>query len=188
MSNETSKNRARRERNGDFEKFFRGRGLDVGGGNDPVTPDCIVYDRKPTLNGRYVVGDAQWISEFGAESFDWIHSSHCLEHLSAPAQALSSWWRLIKPGGHLILVVPDYFLYEKKHFPSLFNEEHKNVFEFRTVLQVFEHLPNCQILRVQINDEGFDYSDKTSDQTRSGAQAELEVIARKHSDSFWANV
>ena len=36
-----------------------------------------------------------------------VFSSHCLEHLCDTTAALSSWWGLVKPGGFLILYLPD---------------------------------------------------------------------------------
>lgn len=39
--------------------------------------------------------------------FDFVVSSHCLEHLGNPLGALREWRRVTRPGGHLCVVVPD---------------------------------------------------------------------------------
>lgn len=176
--NEASKNYNRRIENGDFKKFFAGLGIDIGCGHDPVTPNCALFDKEQ--------GDAQDMSGFLPGAFDWVHSSHCLEHLDRPDVALKQWWRLIRPGGHLIVTVPDVALYEKWEFPSRFNSDHKHHFCFASLLDLFTTLEGCQLVRIQLNDEGFDYEDLESDQTRKGAQAEIEVIARKVVNRFWA--
>jgi len=98
-----------------------GRVLDIGAGVDPVTKDAIVFDKAQ--------GDAQEINNFyDLESFETVFSSHCLEHMVDPQEAIQSWFSLVKPGGHLITIVPDEDLYEQGHFPSIFNSDHKSTF------------------------------------------------------------
>jgi hypothetical protein len=38
------------------------------------------------------------------------------------------WWALVKPGGYLVIVVPDEDLYEQGMWPSRFNTDHKATF------------------------------------------------------------
>jgi|RhiMetdeSRZDD1v2_1073273.scaffolds.fasta_scaffold13677_6 SAM-dependent methyltransferase len=42
-----------------------------------------------------------------SESCDFVLSSHMLEHAANPIRALLEWRRIIKPGGCLLLVLPD---------------------------------------------------------------------------------
>jgi len=62
------------------------------------------------------------------ETFDFLHSSHCLEHMVDVRVALKNWVRIIKPGGYLIITVPDEDLYEAGNWPSKFNSDHKHTF------------------------------------------------------------
>lgn len=178
--NETSKNRRRRIANGDFNRYFVGRGIDIGCGKDPVLTTAVPFDKEH--------GDAHTLPGVPEQSFDWVYSSHCLEHLERPHHALERWWAVLRPGGHLILTVPDFVLYEKRKFPSRFNTDHKHFFGFQSLLDLFTMLEGCQLIRMQLNDEDFNYKDRESDQTRYGAQAEIEVIARKVTDIFWQNL
>ena len=99
----------------------RGRVLDIGAGIDPVTKDAVIFDKAQ--------GDAQEIQNFfDKESFEVVFSSHCLEHMVDPRSAIRNWFSLVKPGGHLITIVPDEDLYEQGHFPSIFNTDHKSTF------------------------------------------------------------
>jgi len=102
-------------------RYFSGTVIDVGCGPDLVVPHALPFDIED--------GDAQWLRRyFEPQSFDCVHSSHCLEHMPEPGLALSQWWELVKPSGHLIVVVPDEDLYEQGIWPSLFNPDHKATF------------------------------------------------------------
>jgi SAM-dependent methyltransferase len=97
-----------------------GKGIDIGCGPDPVTPNCAKFDQED--------GDANVISQIISEVFDFVYSSHCLEHMRDPQKALQEWWKLVKPGGYLFVTVPDEDLYEQGVFPNRFNDDHKATF------------------------------------------------------------
>lgn len=180
MGNESSKSHLRRTVNGDYNKYFVGRGIDIGCGNDPVLSDCERWDKDQ--------GDAQLMEGLKPETYDWVYSSHCLEHLLDPHKALNRWWELVKPMGYLIVTVPDYILYEKRTTTgSRFNPDHKYFFTKARLYTLIRSLPYSQLIRLQLNDDNFDYSDFKSDQTQKGAQSEIEVIVRKQISAFWAD-
>lgn len=182
MGNATGTSFKRRQANGDFEKFFKGKGIDIGCGGHPIEVEGVIK------HDRIFNNDALDLTAYENETFDFVYSSHCLEHLSKPRVALKEWWRVVKVGGYLIIVVPEYSLYEKRQRPSRFNTDHKTVFTLGSLFSLVNcFLPMSQIIRLQINDEGFDYKDFESDQTSKGAQAEIELIIRKVSDHFWAD-
>lgn len=182
MGRETRKNDRRREGTNEYSVLFTGQGIDIGCGPCPVTHTCDRWDKAQ--------GDATYMKGVEDESYDWVHSSHCLEHLDSPLSAIHNWWRILRPEGHLILTVPCFFLYEHKTMPSQYNSDHKQAFSILPtmrsfgILAMFQGLPGCQIRWVRTNDQGFDYSDKTRDQTRGHAQAEIEVVAKKI-DPWW---
>ena len=117
MGSETSKCYLRRLTEGYFEKVFVGKGIDIGCGDDPVTPDCMHWD-KPQ-------GDAQTLLGLPPGQFDWVYSSHCLEDMADPFRALLRWWEVLKPGDKMLVVVPDEDLYEQGYWPSRFNGAHR---------------------------------------------------------------
>jgi len=120
---ETSKCHSARQKRGDFEKYLRGSGIDIGAGNDPLR---VV---EGLVRGWDVAeGDAQVMPGVPDGVYDFVYSSHCLEHMRDVPEALRNWVRIIKPGGHLYVVVPDYVLYEKITWPSRFNSDHKQSF------------------------------------------------------------
>jgi SAM-dependent methyltransferase len=118
---ETSKAKPRRLKEGFFEKYCRGKGLDIGCGIDLLSLNCHGWDWEQ--------GDAQFLSGMKNEEFDFVYSSHTLEHMVDPAIALENWWRVLKKKGYLILYVPHRDLYEKKKtLPSHWNQDHKHFF------------------------------------------------------------
>jgi len=118
---ETAKSHERRLREGFFDKYCQGNGLDIGYGGDPVVPGVQGWD--------FEHGDAQYMKGLDDESFDFVYSSHLLEHLPDIDAALTNWDRVLKPGGFLLLYLPHRDLYEKKTtLPSRFNHDHVRFF------------------------------------------------------------
>ena len=108
-------------REGFFERYCVGRGLDIGYGGDLLSANCLGWDREH--------GDAQSLEGVRDGSFDFVYSSHTLEHVANASEALCNWYRVVKPGGYLILFVPDRDLYEKTlTLPSRWNPDHKRFF------------------------------------------------------------
>jgi SAM-dependent methyltransferase len=110
-------------------RYLTGDGIDIGAGADsiaqyyeffPLMRSCRAWDLPD--------GDAQYMQGVADNSLDFVHSSHCLEHLRDPIIALENWVRILKPGGHLICLIPDEDLYEQGVFPSTFNADHKHTF------------------------------------------------------------
>lgn len=103
------------------DTYFVGHGIDIGCGPDPLDgyswPHCRV---RQWDTGD---GDATTLPGIAAETFDFVYSSHCLEHLAHPHAALVRWWDVLKPGGYLIVVVPDFGMYERGMWPSRLQPE-----------------------------------------------------------------
>lgn len=68
------------------------------------TDDYNYYEGK---QGRVIVNDAVNIELVMNEHYDFCFSSHSLEHIANPLKAVGEWLRIIKPGGHVIIVVPE---------------------------------------------------------------------------------
>ena len=118
---ETSKARQRRVREGFFERYCRGAGLDIGYGGDLLCDNCRPWD--------FEHGDAQFLRGVADASFDFVYSSHTLEHVADAGETLRNWWRVLKPGGYLIIYIPHRDLYEKKLvLPSNWSADHRRFF------------------------------------------------------------
>jgi 2-polyprenyl-3-methyl-5-hydroxy-6-metoxy-1,4-benzoquinol methylase len=76
-------------------QFCKGRGLDIGCGKWPL-PGAVPIEKA---NGD----DANGLPE---GEFDYVFSSHCLEHLDDPVSTLEHWRSRLRPGGVLFLYLP----------------------------------------------------------------------------------
>lgn len=168
-----------------------GTGIDIGCGGCPITKTAVPFDVDQ--------GDANHILDFvdANRPFDFVFSSHCLEHMQDPVKCLRDWWQLVRPGGVLIVIVPDEDLYEQGIFPSIFNFEHKHTFTINkyvswspkshNLFYLANTLPCGEILHLTVQDHGYDRSrviwgsPSTPDQTRSpDVLAQIECVVFKH--------
>ncbi len=95
-------------------KYLQGNILDLGVDDCPVVPWAITIDLRRAIDGINLVGDVRNLYWFEDCVMDTVFSSHCLEDLPDPEQALREWIRVIKHRGHLILYMPD-----KKWYPNI---------------------------------------------------------------------
>ena len=138
-------------------KLFSGEGIDIGCGPDPIMPNAKPFDIDD--------GDANCITQYVDKKFDYVFSSHCLEHMHDPVKAILEWWQLLKPSGYLIFTVPDEDLYEQGYFPSLFNDDHKSTFTISkkqswsprsyNLLNLIKTLPNHQLITIELQDHDY---------------------------------
>lgn len=191
MGSETSKCFDKRLRSGHFERYLVGQGLDVGCGTDR-----LVAPRARVDGWDLSDGDAQKLEGVANETYDFVYSSHCLEHLRSIEEALANWIRVLKPGGYLYVVIPDYSLYEKEEFPSHFNGDHKHTFSIHLPRQKVGRANHwnlrgdmepllgslgADLLETALEDDNYDYAlDNSVDQTHFPDRlAQVCMIARK---------
>ena len=98
MVQEVTKSFPRRSTDRRFAaQWFVGDGIDLGAGSDslaglapffPLIRSVRAWDRSD--------GDAMRMDGVPDETYDFVHSSHCLEHLEYPAEALRNWIRICR--------------------------------------------------------------------------------------------
>lgn len=145
---ETSKCRSR------LAKYCVGYGLDLGFGGDPISPHAIRMDQpSPYANtGSAPVqlgGDATSLYWFADGVLDFIYSSHLLEDFVNTEEVLREWWRVLKPGGKLIIFCPDEQVYRKYCAASgaNYNTMHKHAdFSLAFVKQALAKFANFEVL------------------------------------------
>jgi SAM-dependent methyltransferase len=192
MSNETSKSVLRRLHDVRYAtRYFVGEGIDVGAGEDSLAKYTSLFPLATNIRSWDLQdGDAEAMQSVADQTYDFVHSSHCLEHLNDPYQGLKNWIRICKTGGHLIIMVPDEDLYEQKLWPSIFNPDHKWSFTINKTrswcsrsINVFDllnaHQESVKIKKIELLDSTYIYDRKVQDQTRDIAESAIEIILKK---------
>lgn len=190
---ESSKAMVRRNFDARFaNRWLVGSGIDIGAGNDSLGMFAASLPRMTALRAWDLPdGDAMLMQGVADESFDFVHSSHCLEHLQDPNVALANWIRICKPGGHLVVMVPDEDLYEQGVFPSTFNDDHKWTFtvgkaeswsprSINVVELVYRFSAVVAVQKIEVLDAGFYYDAQRFDQTMlPTGESAIEFVLRK---------
>jgi len=190
---ELSKSIQRRLREPNFvTRYFVGDGIDIGSGPDPLNQYMELFPLIASVRPWDLRdGDAELMDSCLDGQFDFVHSSHCLEHMRDPDVALANWFRILKPGGYLIVVVPDEDMYEQGVFPSTFNTDHKWTFSIyktstwssrsRNVLALLSKLgPDADIIKVEALTGSYRYSLARMDQTNTPiGESAIEFVVRR---------
>lgn len=137
----------------------------------------------PFIAGKTVrqVGPAH--DEVPAEPVDVVLSYCRLQDMADYRSALQGWFESVGTGGHLIVVVPHAFLYERQlGLPSPWRAEQRRLYTPGSLLQEIEEalVPNSYRVRWAGDlDQGYDYalSPTFEPQGRSDAAVVLEKIA-----------
>ncbi|MEL6947768.1 MAG: class I SAM-dependent methyltransferase [Pseudomonadota bacterium] len=175
-------------------RYFKGDGVDIGGAPDPLVLYTELFPLMTSVRTWDLDdGDAQFMAGVADNTFDFVFSSHCIEHLHDPFEGLRNWVRVTKPGGYIIFALPEEDLYEQGIFPSTFNRDHKNTFTMSKASSWSERSvnvldlvaaagPDAAVEKIELLDETYRYDLPRYDQTMTPiGESAIEVIIRKRS-------
>lgn len=171
--------------------YFVGSGIDVGAGPDGLSRLREYYPKITDVRDWDMAdGDATTLPGIPHRTFDFLSASHVLEHLEYPTLALAHWIAAVKSGGHLVITVPDWVMYERCNWPSRFGVGHR--FAYTTdpsnrgqrimgVQNLLETVrPTAALERLLVLREHFDPSlPDTVDQSMGPAECAIEIVLRK---------
>lgn len=191
MGLETFKAFPRRVLAGYFNDYLVGHGIDIGCGTDKLEKPHFHLDGD--IDGWDIEqGDAQYMVGVLDNYYDFVYSSHCLEHMKNPVEALRNWVRICKPGGFIFVAVPSEDLYEQGVWPSRFNGDHKTTWTvFKPVGTSWspvsvnietlpDHIPGVELIFAKVEDTGYDYSlPKAVDQSGGSTEVAIEFVLQK---------
>ena len=193
---ELSKSIQRRLHDSNFiTRYFTGDGIDIGAGPDPLTQYVEFFPFITTVRAWDTKdGDAELMASCNDNEFDFVHSSHCLEHMRNPDIALKNWLRILKPGGHLVVLIPEEDMYEQGTFPSTFNPDHKWTFTIFKTSSWSERSRNLTTLIAELGESAdvikleqltgsYRFALPRYDQTQTPVgESAIEFIIRKRSN------
>ncbi len=172
-------------------RYFVGHGIDIGAGNDSLANFRHVFRGLNDVIGWDIKdGDANYLHGLADNAFDFAVSSHCLEHMVFPKLAIDNWLRIVKPGGYLIVTIPDEEMYEQGVWPSRFNSDHKWSFTTKVnsampksinLLNFISIFNNIAVLeKIEVIHDFYQEGRKLQDQTLNPCvESSIEFILRK---------
>jgi SAM-dependent methyltransferase len=124
-------------------------------------------------------------------SVDTVHASHVLEHVDDDQASLLEWWRVVRPGGTLILMVPHADLYERKATvsplsPSRWSHEHLRCYTADTLVYAIRTCFGrncCRIRYLEEDDTDYDYSLPLTEHPRGCF--EIVAVIEKITPPLW---
>ena len=192
MGSETNKSYEYRVKKG-YGDFFQGRGVDIGCGKASLSQvifngitELVEYDNEEGQSEN----DGNTCSNLEDSSFDFVYSSHCLEHMDDPYSSYRNWIRICKPGGVIFTSVPHELLYEKCVWPSQFAPHYSswtlewesdlpksvNVLKF---IEKFEQEGLIEKITAETVLENFSFRNFHQDQTLGLAICQIDFAVRK---------
>ena len=135
-----------------LSRFCIGDGLDVGFGGDPIVPNAICMDLPKKYahyegHPQHLHGSADNLNWFKDNSLDWVYSSHVFEDFENTQQVLFESLRIIRPGGFLILFLPDEQAYRSYCKSQGKPPNHNHVHEYFSLSYVKDQLKKCDNLK-----------------------------------------
>lgn len=123
---------------------MRERGWDVKGVE--VCPQSVDYARQKRNLDIYL-GSLE-AAAYSADSFDVVHCSHLIEHLTDPSAFITEAARILKPGGLFIAVTPDISGFQAGLFRA----------EWRSAIADHMYLFSKKTLKMMMEQKGFKLS------------------------------
>jgi len=92
------------------------------------------YNFADNKYGNVIINDTVDITNVPDNHYDFVFSSHALEHIANPLKAVKEWLRIVNNGGYIIIIVPEKsFCFDHKrnytNFSTLLNQYNNNVNE-----------------------------------------------------------
>lgn len=131
-------------------RYCAGCGLDLGHGGSAIVNHAICIDRRQDDPRRsnvgtdptHIIGDVFAPLPFKDNTLDFVFSSHCLEDAGDTAGVLAEWCRVLKPGGYLVLFLPDQKTYEGHALSNDYSPNQAHIHKDFSLAFVKARMPN----------------------------------------------
>jgi SAM-dependent methyltransferase len=118
---------------------------------------------KGTVPGKTIFCEGSDLSCVSDQNYDFILSSHNLEHFANPVKALHEWKRVTRPGGGLVLVLPNHSkTFDHRRSPTTVDHMFED-FERNMQEDDLSHLPEI----LQTHDLSLDLAAGSAEEFRS---------------------
>jgi len=108
---------------------------------------------KQKLGYQYI-NDATDLTGIEDDKYEFVLSSHCLEHVANPIKALKEWNRVLKLNGVIILVLPEpEHMFDNKRQLTTFQHilcDYENDVDESDLMHLQDVIENCNLSRVYV--------------------------------------
>lgn len=134
--------------NGLFTKLYLEKYPNTSGWGTDISDVAIELAKENCPEGNFQQADVCHLP-YGDNTFDLVHSCEIIEHLENPGDAVKECWRVLHPGGELIITVPDKNNSTYEEHPWKWNESDERVIVKSTMTR--KHLKGFKILEEHPN-------------------------------------
>lgn len=139
-------------------QYCGGMGLDLGCGPSKIKPTAIGVDVEEHEGVTNLCLDIEeGLPMLADASMDFVFSSHYLEHTKNAINVLLEWWRILKPGGNLVLVLPHADLYPRIGQPGS-NPDHKFDYYPDDLFRMMNEFAAYEVLHNEVRNQGDEFS------------------------------
>ena len=125
---------------GDFLKGFQKLGLDVCGFD--ISEEAVEFNQGIEIK----IGSAENLLPYEDNTFDIIYSKSLIEHLNNPDKYIKEAYRILKPGGILLTLVPDWEANYRTYFDDYTHRTPFTVVSLKDIYKMF-NLKNVEVVR-----------------------------------------
>ncbi|BBU28737.1 hypothetical protein BTHE68_24710 [Burkholderia sp. THE68] len=169
---EAIKTAERRARDPEFvQRYLAGEGIDLAPDQSFLRPLTHLFPRlSHVLWWNTSLGGETYMASIADSSLDFVHANDCLATQPDPAQSLSRWLDLLKPGGHAIVTVPNDSSETRKWRFSIGGATNTSLpgIDILELVKTVSHAAQCERFAI-IRDDSADAS----------AECTIELVLRK---------
>jgi len=125
------------------------RALDVGSGNVTLSPETKRADIAPYPGLDYQCDAAHLQDRNGVPlpniSFDFVFSSHCLEHTDNPLETLKEWCRVAQK--YVVVIIPNGEIFKNTSIDELLAMGHKHNLYMENIWDMAQQLRDVALLQ-----------------------------------------
>ena len=169
--------------------FLKGKGVEVGAGSRPFpipsTAQCFYGDIRDSvelnkyfkIDGLSVDGwiDAQTMQGVRKESLDFLISAHVIEHLLDPIGAIRVGIESLKPGGILLLVVPELTqTFDRRRPPTTLEHLIQDSIDGGVSTREFAYIEHCKYVHPEITGNSFS-DDEVVAHAKAGIANKMDI-------------
>jgi SAM-dependent methyltransferase len=175
--------------------WLSGQGLDISDASDPLSSYTSSF---PKISALDLLDQAathpEYLDNIPNDTYDFVHSAFQLQYFEQPFVAVRNWLRVIKPGGFLIIKVPDEDLWYQGVWPptvdpaakfsfSLYKSKSWNVqYSINSYSFFTQNAIYIDVLKGDRLDENYNYATPNIDQISNSCECGVEFVLRRRTD------